>query len=116
MPASIGRSTNLLEEGENSTDLAPPTLPPLSFEETDHHILDLLLNESFSELEFDTTQSIPPINSSNGTNMPVSHNIDTNISSETADLRSFEINSKKEESNSEKEEINTVLLSQVNIK
>jgi hypothetical protein len=77
MPASLGRSTDLLEEGESSTGLAPPTLPPLSFEETDHHILDLLLNENFSELEFDTEKLTPPTNLSTDVNMTTSHIIES---------------------------------------
>jgi len=106
MPASIGRPTDLLEEGESSTDLASPTLPPLSFEETDHHILDLLLNESFSELEFDIEQSTPPINSSIDMDASASHNIETiNISKETVNIQNLTTG---------RDEINKVLLSQVN--
>ncbi|GES90542.1 hypothetical protein GLOIN_2v1463146 [Rhizophagus clarus] len=107
MPASIGRPTDLLEEGESSTGLASPTLPPLSFEETDHHILDLMLNESFSELEFDIEQQTLPINSSKDMNAPTSYNIETiNTSKETANTRNFE------SLMAGREEMNKVLLSQ----
>jgi hypothetical protein len=110
MPASIGRPTNLLEEGESSTGLESPTLPPLSFEETDHHILDLLLNESFSELEFDIEQSTLPTNSSKDMNASTNHNIETiNTSEETENTRNFE------NLMAGKEEMDKVLLSQVNI-
>lgn len=109
MPASIGRPTDLLEEGESGTGLASPTLPPLSFEETDHHILDLLLNESFSELEFDIEQSTLPINSSKDMNASMSHNIETFYASEEAsNTRNFE------NLMTGREEMNKVLLSQVN--
>ncbi|RIA97809.1 hypothetical protein C1645_732199 [Glomus cerebriforme] len=104
MPASIGRPTDLLEEGESSTGLAPPSLPPLSFEGSDHHILDLLLNESFSEL--DTEPSTPPINPSKDTNASGSYNIEAASTSKETHLRSFD------SSMTGREEINKVLLSQ----
>ncbi|CAB4378884.1 hypothetical protein RIR_jg40283.t1 [Rhizophagus irregularis DAOM 181602=DAOM 197198] len=107
MPASIGRPTDLLEEGESGTGLASPTLPPLSFEETDHHILDLLLNESFSELEFDIEQSTLPINSSKDMNASTSHNFETfYVSEEASNTRNFE------NLMTGREEMNKVLLSQ----
>ena len=112
MPASIGRPTDLLEEGESSTGLSPPTLPPLSFEETDHHILDLLLNENFSELEFDAEQSTPPINSSKDINTTANLSIETtNTPKEMINLRDFDDLMRM---NPGREEINKVLLSQVN--
>ncbi|CAG8582940.1 12095_t:CDS:10 [Ambispora gerdemannii] len=51
MPARVGDPERLLEDDN------PPTLPPLELSSSDHHILDLMLNESCSELDLGIGQS-----------------------------------------------------------
>jgi len=109
MPINVGLYTDLLEESENSISSAPPTLPPLSFEETNHHILDLLLNESLSEIEFEASTTTPQINSFEDKNTS-----DNNYNNprEIANLLGLD---NFMSMNSEREELNQVLLSQVKI-
>ncbi|CAG8521757.1 7156_t:CDS:2 [Ambispora leptoticha] len=63
MPARVGDSELLLE------DDSPPTLPPLELSSNDHHILDLMLNESLgqsSETRVSTEQMLEPLLSPTG--------------------------------------------------
>ncbi|CAG8599367.1 2557_t:CDS:2, partial [Acaulospora colombiana] len=109
MPENIGRLTNLLEETESSASNIPPTLPPLQSEEKDHHILDLLLNEEFSEVELGLSQPSTPTAGAPGEGS--NDNADTNeLQRESnGDLQESDELSRL---SSGKEEINDVLVSQ----
>ena len=91
MPTIIGRLTNPFEK---ATDMEPPTLPSL---ETQPHILDLMLNEEFSNSDLgleDREES-----AASEVNASTSNAVDQN-SQRSAD---------------DEKDINNVLLSQVGI-
>ncbi|CAG8562522.1 5489_t:CDS:2, partial [Acaulospora morrowiae] len=109
MPENIGRPTNLLEESEGNTSTMPPTLSPLQLEDSDHHILDLLLNEDFSDVDLGLTQPLTQTASApregNNSNEEVSE-----LSKELNE--EFQGSEEHSEFNSGKEEINNALVSQ----
>ncbi|CAG8433361.1 1570_t:CDS:2 [Diversispora eburnea] len=97
MSINVDRLTNFMEDSDNAE---PSTLPSLG--ESNPHILDLLLNESFSELELGLE---PTSNLTEGGNVEINHSIESN------DL-SIKSNDNLESSVDGKEEINNALVSQ----
>ncbi|CAG8502920.1 7212_t:CDS:2 [Scutellospora calospora] len=113
MPANLGHRTSLIneeEQADSSTSIQTSTI-----EESDHHILDLLLSESFNEAELGLDQPLTPTTYiPEGKNLSSNYDIETNNQSREVinDLQDLE---KSLMSSPEKEEINNVLISQLSL-
>ncbi|CAG8591200.1 6193_t:CDS:2 [Racocetra fulgida] len=106
MPANIGLRTDLLNEEKHSN--SSTSMQITTIEENDHHILDLLLSESFSDAELGLDQPLVPTKYTFEENGSCSNNvIETNVQS-----REVSILQDLGDSNPEREEINNVLISQ----
>ncbi|CAG8699273.1 4872_t:CDS:2 [Racocetra persica] len=109
MPANIGHRTDFLNEEKQSS--SSTSMQITTIEENDHHILDLLLSESFSDAELGLDQPLEPTKYTFEESGSCSNNnIETNVQSRevsiSQDLGESSI------SNPEREEINNVLISQ----
>ncbi|CAG8506757.1 6904_t:CDS:2 [Cetraspora pellucida] len=104
-----GHRTDLLNE-EEQTD-SNTSMKISTIEENDHHILDLLLSESFSDAELGLDQPLVPTTyNSEERGSCINNDIETNVKSrEVTNLQDLE---ESLMSNPEKEEINNVLISQ----
>ncbi|CAG8680079.1 3454_t:CDS:2, partial [Dentiscutata heterogama] len=108
MPANLGHRTNLLNEEEQANSNTSMQIPTI--EENDHHILDLLLNESFSEVELGLDQPLTKYTSEEKNSSSNNNDIETIDQSREIidDLQDLE----ESLVSNEKEEINNVLISQ----
>ncbi|KAF0383477.1 hypothetical protein F8M41_011727 [Gigaspora margarita] len=110
MPANLGHRTNLLNEEEQANSSTSMQIPTI--EENDHHILDLLLNESFSEAELGLDQPLVPTTYTSEEKNSCNNNDIEVIDQQKEIIDDLQGLEESLISNPEKEKINNVLISQ----